>query len=538
MNYFMPGDAGRRSRVQDRRLLARQLQLRPTHTAATRSRASRRRPSCNRTTAATVADRLPGAADARRPDRSTTCSTSRSTAQDTITHGPADAAARPPLRPQPRSGAGISGCGQPAHADAAAGGELRGRRPGRHLQQLLAAPRPHLRPQGDGKTIVRANYATYYGQVGTGGVASQVNPVTRVSVRYPWVDANHDKFVQANEVSMANVATPLGVDRQLGSGSNPGSPTTVEHDRSEPQERSRPTSSSSALDREIGAGFAVGANYIWRRYSNFQFVDTLGLDRRRDFAPVDVHADGQQPARRRSVRTARRSATTSRTFQCRRSRTLTNFTSSQYNRAFNGFELTGRKRMSHHWLMNTSFAYNSTIVNMNGCAGDSANASIGARSCEDPTNRGTRNGYQYDYLTAGSGIGNVYVNAKWLFKLSGLYQLPWRLQRVGVLQRAAGLSVRASSRPAPTRANGAGTADGAARSGRRQPPAELPESRLPRRASDQARNRPVRAGARHLQRVQLNTIQAVRATQNATNANHIQAAVAPRVLRFGIRLNW
>ena len=53
--------------------------------------------------------------------------------------------------------------------------------------------------------------------------------------------------------------------------------------------------------------------------------------------------------------------------------------------------------------------------------------------------------FQYDYPTSGSGIGNVYVNAKWLFKLSGMYQLPFDVQRVGVLQRAPGLSVRSAA---------------------------------------------------------------------------------------------
>ena len=35
-----------------------------------------------------------------------------------------------------------------------------------------------------------------------------------------------------------------------------------------------------------------------------------------------------------------------------------------------------------------------------------------------------------------------------------------------------------------------------------------------------------------------NTIQALRGNQNANNANNIQAIVAPRVIRFGIRVNW
>jgi hypothetical protein len=34
------------------------------------------------------------------------------------------------------------------------------------------------------------------------------------------------------------------------------------------------------------------------------------------------------------------------------------------------------------------------------------------------------------------------------------------------------------------------------------------------------------------------TIQAMRGNQNANNANNIQAIVAPRVVRFGVRVNW
>ena len=35
-----------------------------------------------------------------------------------------------------------------------------------------------------------------------------------------------------------------------------------------------------------------------------------------------------------------------------------------------------------------------------------------------------------------------------------------------------------------------------------------------------------------------NTIQAIRGTQNATNANQVQALLAPRVARFGIKVSW
>ena len=37
--------------------------------------------------------------------------------------------------------------------------------------------------RGNGTTVAHANFARYYGQVGTGGVSSQINPITAVTVR-------------------------------------------------------------------------------------------------------------------------------------------------------------------------------------------------------------------------------------------------------------------------------------------------------------------------------------------------------------------
>src|SRR5206468_4637385 len=58
--------------------------------------------------------------------------------------------------------------------------------------------------RGNGKTILRVNYAQYFGQVGTGGVSGQINPVTAVTVRYPWADLNGDRFAQPNEIFPTN----------------------------------------------------------------------------------------------------------------------------------------------------------------------------------------------------------------------------------------------------------------------------------------------------------------------------------------------
>src|SRR5262249_44909065 len=262
-----------------------------------------------------------------------------------------------------------------------------------------------------GRTILKANYASYWGQVGTGGVANQLNPITRTSVRYPWIDLNGDKFVQANEIVASN--RPLAVTGNW----DPNNPTSASTANTvDPNlKNDRTDEIIVGVESEIASRFAVGVNYIWRRYTNFQFTDTVGLD------PADYVAVNFTPPASSCPSGARCPAVTyfQPAFQLPTITRLTNFSTDQYNRAFNGFEVTGRKRLSNGWMMSASAAYNSTTVN-NGFAGAFANT-----VSEDPTNRALRDGFQYDFLTSGSGLGNVYVNAKWLIKVSGMYEAPF-----------------------------------------------------------------------------------------------------------------
>ncbi len=102
--------------------------------------------------------------------------------------------------------------------------------------------------------------------------------MTRVSIRYPWVDTNHDTFVQPGEIIIpgGNIANYLALTGNWNPAA-PGSPTTA--NTVDPNlKNDRTDEIILGVDREVGAGFAVGANYIWRRYTNFQFTDTLGLE--------------------------------------------------------------------------------------------------------------------------------------------------------------------------------------------------------------------------------------------------------------------
>jgi hypothetical protein len=380
---------------------------------------------------------------------------------------------------------------------------------------------------GSGKTIARANYARYYGQVGNSGVAGTINPVGTTTLRYPWVDANGDKVAQAGEIAVG--PNPIALVTGNWSAANPA--LTVSSNSVDPNLKNDSTDEVIVgVDREIGAGFAVGANYVWRRYGNFSWSDRVGITSS-DFVPTTfTPAASACPA-----------GTTCPTityytplFQNPTILFLTNIPG--YNRTYNGVEVTGRKRMSNHWLMNTSFAYNSTIVNYNEFPGSQPSITSATIS-EDPTNRAQRDGQQYDFLTSGSGIGNVYVNAKYLFKLSGMYQAPAGVNVSAFYNARQGYPQEIAVQT-PSRVNGVAQIDVLLN--------PVGETRLPSYQNlDFHVERPVRVqSVRFVPSLDVfnvgnsNTIQAIRSRQNASNANQIQAILAPRVVRFGIKFNW
>jgi hypothetical protein len=390
---------------------------------------------------------------------------------------------------------------------------------------------------GDGKTIARANYALYYGQVGNAGISGTVNPVSQTGIRYPWTDLNGDKIAEAGEIALG--PNPLALVTGNWSAANPGN--NVSSNSVDPNLKNDTTNEVIVgVDREVGAGFAVGANYIWRRYGNFNYEDRVGITSadwvQRTFTPAASTCPGAD--NRTEAATCPTVTYFEPSFQQPTIQQRINVPG--YNRTYNGFEVTGRKRMSNHWLMNTSFSFNSTTYNYGEFPGSNnmSSGTAGANDIsEDPTNRAVRNGSQYDYLTSGSGIGNVFVNAKWLFKLSGVYELPYAINVSGFYNARQGYPFEQGILT-PSRNNGGNTVFVVLD--------PIGDERLPTYQNlDLHVERPIRVN--NLRFVpsldvfnlsNLNTIQAIRGTQNATNANQIQAILAPRVLRLGVRFNW
>ena len=239
------------------------------------------------------------------------------------------------------------------------------------------------------------------------------------------------------------------------------------------------------VDREIGAGFAVGASYIWRNYSNFNWspvngVSTDGstLHGGRRYTGAGEHVlrpvrlpDAHLLPAERTARQHHHAAEPGR-LQPRVQR-----------RGTDG----ARKRMSHHWLMNTSFSYNSTIVN------------YGPGSYQDPTNIAQRNGYQYDYLTAGSGVGNVYINAAVALQAERPGQPAARASTCRRSTTRGRATLKSSHRHQPVAGQRRGHRDGAARQRRREPSAGVPERRPSLRSPGEDRHGALRAEHRRVQ---------------------------------------
>ncbi len=87
------------------------------------------------------------------------------------------------------------------------------------------------------------------------------------------------------------------------------------------------------------------------------------------------------------------------------------------------------KKFSDKWMLDASFTY----------------ADWKANYAKADYNNGDLTNYEYfngavraPAVSGSSGLSGIYVNARWQFKLSGLYQLPWGINVTGVFQAREG----------------------------------------------------------------------------------------------------
>lgn len=368
---------------------------------------------------------------------------------------------------------------------------------------------------GNGKNVVRLNYARYVSQLGSGTLSSTYNTVGATLVRYPWIDLSGDRFVQANEIVLT--AVPLtwtsGYDYR-----NPTLTTTT--GCNDPNlTAARTDEVLVGFDRQLGNDFAVSGAYIWRKYTNFAWSDTLDWTSSNyaavSFSPTNCPAGARcnpityyQPTTPIPVNYV-----------------YTN--QPDFWRSYQGFELSARKRFSKSWMMNAGYSYNDAPVHYDSPA-----------AYQDPTNIENLNDGQYAPESTSSGLGNVFVNAKWIFRLSGSYKVPWWQINVAGFYNTRGGYPFIQSIQTPQRANGAGITSVYLD--------KLGDNRLPNfqtvdfRVDKTFTFGPVRMvpAVDIFNLLNGNTSLSIRGTQNASNANRISSILAPRVIRFGARVLW
>ena len=365
---------------------------------------------------------------------------------------------------------------------------------------------------GDGRSVVKGSYAQYYDQRSPGQISGTLNTIGANTIELPWQDLNGDRFVQASEVDSSRIlAFSAGFDPN-----NPGlqvSPNSVD-----PNIRnSRADEAVVGFSKELPGSLSVTASYVWRSYTDFAWNDRVGL------TSADYTQTSLTPPASSCPAGARCEAVTYwvPNIPIPASFMLTN--QPDFFRKFNGVELVARKRMSQRWMLNGSFAYNSTVVRYDSPA-----------SYEDPTNVAQQHNAQYAPGVASGGQDPSNPNAMWIARFQGIYRLPWYdIGLASTVDLRQGYPLLPSINIA-TRPNRAGAVQVLLD--------PIGNVRLPVFSSTDVRvDKAVAFGARKLQLTldvfnifNASTDLARRVVQNASNANLVSQIVGPRVARFGL----
>jgi hypothetical protein len=254
----------------------------------------------------------------------------------------------------------------------------------------------------DKKTLLRAGYNRYANQIGS--TVFGASPLGAYSYfQFAGIDLNGDHVAQRNElmriVNIYNIdpANTASLD----------STTRFDYSMKTPHADELIV----GLERELMSDFSVGVNYTYRKYSNLTETRAEHTQGKGDFftrADYAVFTDAPPPVGSGLTYYDLKNPLDAPTFFVVRNRP-------DYSQKYNGLEFTATKRLSHNWMLRGNVSYSDW------------KESCGANSLADATRLiGNCAGGQVVERSAGSGaFGNVFINAKWSFNVTGLYQLPW-----------------------------------------------------------------------------------------------------------------
>lgn len=273
---------------------------------------------------------------------------------------------------------------------------------------------------GDGKTIIRGNYARFYDQLGP-APAAYINPLGGYTGVYTYyADLNGDGIITPNEIDLSYLAGFRGMVIGDGEATSQG----FENHRSVDQNIKAQSTDEliAGFERQLSSDVSVSANYTYRKYDN-QWDSFIPGVTSADFvcAPLTV----TNPVTGETFTNPNYcdipgSIAARDQFQL--------LVAPGQNRSYSGVEFSFNKRMSNKWMAR----FNGTIQDQKIHYDNDGSTFPGAY--QDPTNIAFTDNTWWAEQSTGSGSGGVFTGSRWSFKASAAYQLPYDFTVGGYLK--------------------------------------------------------------------------------------------------------
>jgi hypothetical protein len=293
--------------------------------------------------------------------------------------------------------------------------------------------------QGNGKTIAKLVLAQYGDFMGT-AEANRYVPGGASGYWHSWWLDNGDGMIDLNELYWHNVGTyaPYRIfddaGNFIGNWANAADTFWGGYDYQNPLNltdpyqqvdpdagSSRTTEAMVTLEREILTDFGVQFNLSYRRYDNSRwtlkyFPDT-GIVQNQSWyisagtPPTNIPGEDAPGSTGEASQHEWY-------YQSEEATAYSPYTWVQktpdFYQDFWGVDLIFNKRLSNKWMLNGSFTWQKQT------------AHYGDKGYMDPTNLWAFEGKPYAiYMGGASGKINQYIYSRWMFKVGGLYQLPY-----------------------------------------------------------------------------------------------------------------
>ncbi len=257
---------------------------------------------------------------------------------------------------------------------------------------------------GNGRTVLKGNYAMYWWNPGTTAIDSNVNPnAPDWRRRYTWNDANGDLVWQPGE---------QGVLEQSFGG--------VGSTQLDPNLKDEKTKEVALfVERELFANFGIHAGFVWREINNLYQSDNLNRPVSAYNVPVTIHDPG--PAGNQGA--AGPAIQAWNLNPANLALPVVNFLHNTPGKdTFYNVELSATKRMSNKFSLNASYAYRWNRDNQAVYFGNRFRVNDDISNPNDAINT---DGGRYNF-----GI--------WTSKVNGTYEAPWGLRITPAVRMQAG----------------------------------------------------------------------------------------------------